>query len=179
MKKSKLIQFAGVCFALALTTTTVFAQGWRNGNRACAGQGYTCINQISGLSDDQKTKIDGLNETHQAKMAELRTQRQSTTDAIEKSEIRTTMLKNVKAHRDEVKSLLTAEQQKQWENLQPGNFGYGRGNGNFQGRGQGNRKCQFAGNYCNRGNRNSNGQGYGYGNRRFNQRCYRNLNQNN
>lgn len=172
---SKLIKFAWVFFALALGTTTLFAQGWRNGKQAGNGRSNYCINQVSGLTDEQKTKIDGLNETHQAKMGELRTQRQSTTDAIEKSEIRTTMLKNVKAHRNEVKSLLTAEQQKEYDLLQArGNYGNGRGNGNFQGRGQG-RGQQFAGNQgCGaRGNRGGGGQGYGRGNRQ-NQGCYRN-----
>lgn len=175
MKMSKLTKLAWVFFALALTSTTLFAQGWRNGKQAGNGRNNNCINQVSGLTDEQKTKIDGLNETHQVKMGELRTQRQSTTDAIEKSEMRTTMLKNVKAHRDEVKSLLTAEQQKEFDLLQArGNYGNGRGNGNFQGRGQG---CgqQFAGNQgCGaRTNRGGGGQGYGRGNRQ-NQGCIRN-----
>lgn len=174
MKTSKLRKLAWVFFALALTTTSLFAQGWRNGNRSFNGPNNNCINQISGLSEEQKTKIDGLNKSHLEKMAQLRTQRQSTTDAIEKSEIRTTMLKNVKAHRDEVKSLLTAEQQNEFAALQQrGNNGNGRGQGNFQGRGQGKGNCQFAGNYGNRGNRNGCGQGYGNGNRR-NQGCFRN-----
>jgi len=85
------------------------------------------------------------------------------------------MLKNVKAHRDEVKSLLTTEQQKEYDLLQAlGNYGNGRGNGNFQGRGQG-RGQQFAGNQvCGaRGNRCGGGQGYGRVNRQ-NQGCYRN-----
>lgn len=174
MKTSKLNKLAWVFFALAFTTTTLYAQGWRNGNRPANGQSYSCINQISGLTDEQKTRIDGLNKTHQAKMAELRTQRQSTTDAIEKSEIRTTMLKNVKTHRDEVKSVLTAEQQKEFEQLQTRwNYDNGRGQGNFIGRGKGNGNCQYAGNYGNRGTRNGCGQGFGNGNRR-NQGCFRN-----
>jgi Spy/CpxP family protein refolding chaperone len=167
MKKSKLTKLAWAFFALAVTSTTLYAQGWNNGKQAGNGWNKTCLNQISGLSDEQKIKIDGLNEIHQAKMAELRTKRQSTNDAIEKSEIRTTMLKNVKAHRDEVKSLLTTEQQKQYDQLQA------RGNGNFQGRGQG-RGQQFAGNQgcgC-RGNRGFGGQGYGRGNRQ-NPGCFR------
>lgn len=172
---SKLSKLAWVFFALAVTSTTLFAQGWRNGKQTVNGRNSNCINQVSGLTDEQKTKIDGLNETHQVKMGELRKQRQSTTDAIEKSEIRTTMLKNVKAHRNEAKSLLTAEQQKEYDLLQArGNYGNGRGNGNFQGRGQG-RGQQFAGNQgCGaRGNRCGGGQGYGRGNRQ-NQGCIRN-----
>ena len=171
---SKLTKLAWVFFALAVTSTTLFAQGWRNGKQDGNGRINYCLNQVSGLNDEQKIKIDGLNETHQSKMEELRTKRQSTTDAIEKSEIRTTMLKNVKTHRDEVKSLLTAEQQKKYDLLQArGNYGNGRGQGNFQGCGRGKGNCQFAGNYENRANRNGGGQGYGRGNRR-NQGCFRN-----
>ncbi|HSO85446.1 MAG TPA: hypothetical protein VLQ91_02765 [Draconibacterium sp.] len=175
MKTSKLTKLAWVFFALAVTSTTLYAQGWRNANRIGNSCNNYCLTQISGFTDEQKIKIDGLNETHQAKMAELRTQRQSTTDAIEKSEIRTSMLKTVKVHRDEVKSLLTAEQQKEYDLLQArGNYGNGRGNGNFQGRGQG--RCQqFAGTQCcvARGYRGGGGQGYGRGNRQ-NQGCFRN-----
>lgn len=171
---SKLTKLAWVFFALAVTSTTLYAQGWRNEKQARNGRNSNCLNQVSGLNDEQKTKIAGLNETHQAKMDELRTQRQSTTDAIEKSEIRTTMLKNVKVHRDEVKSLLTAEQQKEYDLLQSrGNYGNGRGQGNFQGRGQGKGNCQFAGNYGNRCKRGGGGQGYGRGNRQ-NQGFFRN-----
>ncbi len=174
MKTSKLRKLAWVFFALALTTTSLFAQGLRNGNRSFNSPNNNCINQVSGLTEEQKAKIDGLNKSHLEKMAQLRTQRQSTTDAIEKSEIRTTMLKNVNAHRDEVNSLLTTEQQNEFAALQQrGNCGNSRGQGHFQGRGQGRGNCQFAGNYGNRGNRNGGGQGYGNGNRR-NQGCFRN-----
>jgi hypothetical protein len=175
MNLSKLTKLAWVFFALGVTSTTLFAQGWRNGKQAGNGRNNNCINRISGLTDEQQSKIDGLNETHHAKMGELRTQRQSTADAIEKSEIRTTMLKNVKAHRDEVKSLLTAELQNDYDLLQSrGNYGNGRGNANFQGRGQG-RGQQFAGNQgCGaRTSRGGSGQGYGRGNRQ-NQGCFRN-----
>lgn len=151
METSKLKKLAWVFFALALTTTTLFAQGWRNGNRPFYGSNNNCINLISGLSDEQKTKIDGLNKSHLETMSQLRTQRQSSTDAIEKSEIRTTMLKTVKAHREEVKSMLTAEQQKEFDALQQrANYGNGRG--------QGKGNCQTAGNF---GNRNGRGQGNG------------------
>lgn len=140
MKTSNLKNFMWVFFALTLTTTTLFAQGWRNGNRAFAQNNTAapCLTQISGLSDDQTTKISTLNEKHQEAMATLRDERRATTDPIEKNEIRGEMLKKVKAHRDEVRGLLTEEQQKQYDQLftQPNNRGYQRGNGNFRGRGQ-------------------------------------------
>jgi len=174
MNFSKLTKLAWVFFALAVTSTTLFAQGLGNRKQAGNGQNNNCINQLSGLTNEQKTKIDGLNEAHQSKMDELRTKRQAANDAIEKSEIRTTMLKNVKVHRDEVKSLLTAEQQKEYDLLQArGNYGNGRVQENFQGCGRGKGNCQFTGNYETRGNRNGGGQGYGRGNWR-NQGCFRN-----
>jgi hypothetical protein len=167
MKLSKLTKLAWVFFALRGNINHLVCTGLEKRKTSRKRQEQQLFNQVSGLNDEQKTKIDGLNETHQVKMGELRTQRQSTTDAIEKSEIRTTILKNVKAHRDEVKSLLTTEQQKEYDLLQArGNYGNGRGNANFQGRGQG-RGQQFAGNQgCGaRANRGGGRQGYGRGNR--------------
>ncbi len=42
-------------------------------------------------------------------MTTLREERQSTRDAIEKNEIRGTMLKTVKEHREQVRNLLTED----------------------------------------------------------------------
>ena len=154
MKTSKLQKFAWVFFALATATTTVFAQGWRNGNNGNNGQNMVCLEQISDLSEDQKTKIQELEKVHQQEMAELREQRRSTADAIEKNDIRGKMLRNVKAHREEVKNLLNEEQQKQFGQLFSGTTNYRnqRGNGNLRGR------CQYQG-------RQGFGRGQGYGRR--------------
>lgn len=135
MKTSKLIKFAWGFFALALVTTTVFAQGWRNGNNAVSNQNQVCLNQISDLSDDQKSKIQELDKINQEEMAELREQCRSTADAIEKNDIHGEMLRKVKAHREEIKNLLNEEQQKQYEQLfsSTTNFQNQRGNGNFRG----------------------------------------------
>jgi len=163
METSKLKKFAGVFFALTLTTTTLFAQGWRYGNRAFA-QNTTvapCLTQISGLTDEQTAKITALNEKHQEAMANLRDERRATADPIEKNEVRGEMLKKVKAHRDEVRDLLTEEQQKQYDQLfaQTNNRGYQRGNGNFRGRGQFRGQRFAANNGCRGwGNRAGNGQ---------------------
>jgi len=159
MKISKLHKFAWVLFALATATTTVFAQGGRNGNNGNNGQNMICLEQISDLSDDQKSKMQELENNHQEKMTALREKRQSSNDAIEKNEIRGEMLKNVKAHREGVKNLLNEEQQKQYDQLFTGNSSYQnqRGNGNFRG-------CrQYPG-----------GQAYGRrGNQNFNRGCFR------
>jgi hypothetical protein len=58
-------------------------------------------------------------------MTELRVKQRSTFDPIEKNEIRGEMLKKVKAHRNEVKSLLSEDQQKKFDVLQ--NAGFNRG----------------------------------------------------
>jgi len=125
-------KFAIVLIALLLGTTTLFAQGWRNADRP--GYGYnsygpgTCLNLLPDLTEDQKAKITELETAHQEAMAELRVKQRSTFDPIEKNEIRGEMLKKVQAHRDEVKSLLTEEQQKKYDLLHA-RAAYGRRGG--------------------------------------------------
>jgi Spy/CpxP family protein refolding chaperone len=165
MKFSKLQKFAWVFFALATASTTVFAQGWRNGNNGTNGQNLVCLEQISDLSEDQKSKIQELEKIHQEKMAELREQRRSTADAIEKNDIRGTMLRNVKAHREEVKNLLNEKQQKQYNELftSTSKIQNQRGNGNFRGCSPDQGRQGFGHN-----------QGYGRrGNQNFNGGCFR------
>ena len=64
MKTSSLRKFAWAFFALALTTTTVFAQGWRKGNNVQNKQNQPCLTQISNLSKEQVADIDKLNASH-------------------------------------------------------------------------------------------------------------------
>ena len=178
MKTSSLRKFAWVFFALTLTTTTVLAQGWRRGNNVQNNQNQPCLTQVSDLSKEQVAKIGKLEASHQEQMAELREQRQLTTNAIEKSEIRTNMLKNVEAHRNAVKALLNEDQQKQYDQLQGTagngrnqNFGHGRGNGNanFRGQGSGCRNRTYA-----KGN--GNGQNNQCGNQGRGGNCMRHSN---
>ena len=166
MKTSKLQKFAWVFFALALGTSTLFAQGWRNGNRAFAqnNENVTCINYLSDLTDEQVNEITALDEKHQKEMDVLRDKRRATTNWDEKDLIREEMLENIVDHRVEVKNLLTEDQQKEYDLLQlrGNNFrnqraAYQRGNGPGYGNQQG-----FA-----RGNRGgAGGAGYGRGNYR-------------
>lgn len=179
MNTSKLSKFAWAFFALALTTTTVFGQGYRNRNNVFNNQNQVCLNQITDLSEEQKTKIEELENSHQKEMTALRENRQSTRDAIEKNEIRGTMLKTIKAHREKVRNLLTEEQQKQLDQLTTNGNNYGNryGNINSQGRQQFRGQQMFAGN-CRIGNRQGR-QGNGRGNHKFCPGCNRNFNQNN
>ncbi|WP_167616235.1 Spy/CpxP family protein refolding chaperone [Maribellus sediminis] len=161
MKTRSLRKFAWVFFALVLTTATVFAQGRRRANTAQNNQNLPCLTQISNLSDQQKAEIEKLETDHQKAMADLSKQRRSTTDAVGKSEIRTTMLKNVEAHRNEVKALLNENQQLQYDQLQA-SAGYGKNQSN-QGRGNANFKRQGSGN----GNTGIRGQGNACGNHTY------------
>ncbi|WP_297088965.1 hypothetical protein [uncultured Draconibacterium sp.] len=135
MKTSKLKNIAWVIFALVLASTTAFAQGNRNGNGFNQNPKSDCLSSISGLTEEQHQQIDKMEAAHHETMEALRTKRRSTNNAVEKSEIRTEMLKTVEAHRKAVQNLLTDKQQEQYSRLHA-NVGYGR-NQNV-GRGQGN-----------------------------------------
>lgn len=136
MRTREMRKLTLVLLTVILTGSTLFAQGWRGGNRAGYGRNLnwaadttqlTCINMIQGLAEDQITEIKALESEHQKAMAELRNERRSTVDAIEKNEIRGEMLKKVKAHREEVRNLLTEEQQQQYDLLQARNQGWQQG----------------------------------------------------
>jgi hypothetical protein len=170
MKNSKLQKLAWVFFALSLATITAFGQGRGNGNRYYQNQNGNCLQSIQGLTEKQQKQIQKMEDEHQDGMAKLREKRRSTAGAIEKSEIRTEMLKKVEAHRKEVRGMLTEDQQKQYDQLHAyGNYGrnqnVGRGQANFVVRGNGNR------NFVRRGNRGGNfihgNQGGCYSNTNF------------
>jgi hypothetical protein len=134
-------KFALVLITIMLGTTTIFAQGWRSANRPGYNYNYgpgTCLTVLPDLTEDQKAKITELETTHQKAMVELRIKQRSTYEPIKKNEIRGEMLKKVQAHREEVKNLLTEEQQKQYDLLQARNNYGGRGfvPGRRGGRGQ-------------------------------------------
>jgi hypothetical protein len=173
MKTSNLRKLFWVFFALIVTTSSVFSQGWRNGNTVQNNQNQSCLQQISNLSKEQVQEIEKLEKVHQESMTELRTQRRSTINAIEKSEIRTEMLKKVAAHQNEVKNLLSAEQQQEYEMLHNNgrNFRNQRFAQNVNGRNRG------YGNFASNGNNGCRGRGYNaaYGqNSRRGNNCFQN-----
>lgn len=163
MKTQKIRKFTLVIMALVLTGSTVFAQGWRGGNRAGYGRNlnlvtdttrFTCVNLIQGLTEDQKSEIISLENQHQEAMAGFRTERRLTIDTIEKNEIREEMLNRVEIHRDKVRNLLTEEQQQQYDLLQA------RNQGRMQGFAQGRRNAPRGASYAN-GNRGGRGRAAG------------------
>lgn len=141
MKNSKLVKLAWVFIALMASSTSIFAQGWGNGARANGGQNLMCLDYLSNLTENQKTKIEELEKSHQQTMAQFRNERRSTTDLAEKDEIRDEMLEKVNAHRAQVKNLLTDEQKKEYDLLHArgNNFGKQKAKGNrgMAGRGNG------------------------------------------
>jgi len=111
---------------MLMTSMTVFAQRGRGNRNVAYNNNYqTCINEIPDLTQDQIQKITALENAHQAEMDQLRDQRRSTTDVSMKTDIRQKMINARDAHRDQVKALLTPEQQKIYETL-PGNNGRNR-----------------------------------------------------
>lgn len=166
---------AFLVLTIVLAGSTVFAQGWRNGNRAGFGRygnwtadslRFGCVNVIQGLTEDQKSEISKLNKDHRETMAQLREKRRSTFDAIEKNEIRGEMLKAVKAHREEVRKVLTEEQQEELDLLQARNRGWRQGYA--QGRRDARPRAGFTGRNRNRCGNFPGGRYGRMGNRRMN-----------
>ena len=144
MKTKIFTKLALVIVIVAAVTTTTFGQRWNNANRFANNQVAftqpTCINQIADLTDKQITQIMALEKKHQSEMDQFRTQRRSTIDLTEKNNFRAEMDKKVEAHQNEVKSLLSEEQQNQYDllhtyanpNYAQGRQFYGQGAGNNQ-----------------------------------------------
>ena len=126
MRTINFTKFALVIVIMATAATTTFGQRWNNANRFANNQAAfsqpTCINQITDLSDKQVKQITTLEEKHQAKMDEFRAQRRTTLDLAEKNILRAEMDKVVVAHQNEVKALLTEDQQKQYNFVFPGRY---------------------------------------------------------
>ena len=147
-------KFLWIFITLFLGATTTFAQGWGYGNRPGYGAGYSAGYSagygygaapgynygyfIPGLTEEQQTKINELSVNHQKAMAELIIKQRSTYDLAEINTIREEILKMTLAHRENIRNLLTEEQQKQFDLLQSRNVnGMGFGPGRRGGRGRG------------------------------------------
>ncbi len=139
MRTSLFNRFAGLLIAFSLTSGTVFASDYLQGKvRNNQASKPTCVNSISGLTQEQKDKITAMEADHWKEMDALRQSRRSTTDTAQKAEVRKQMDASVANHRNAVKGLLNAEQQKQYDALHAsgGNHRYQRPSGQ-QGSGSG------------------------------------------
>ncbi len=152
MKTKKIQQFGWVILALTLTfASSAQTNNYRNRINT-ASDVKLCLEQISDLTDKQKTDLLMLEEQHQKIMTELRNTRRSTFDLDEKNRIYDQMQYNKNTHQKAVKTLLTAEQQKQYDLIQAGGglhkfqtntyrAGNGRGNNGIR-QGKGNRNIR-------------------------------------
>ncbi|HZL08977.1 MAG TPA: hypothetical protein VFC65_03180 [Prolixibacteraceae bacterium] len=117
MKTKRLNRFAWIFLALTVAALSAVSSNTVDGKGRNRTANATCINQISGLSQDQKDQITALATKHQAAMNELRENRQSTTDVTQKDRVRKQMDTQIESHRNAVKALLTADQQKQFDQI--------------------------------------------------------------
>lgn len=146
MKTSFVSRFAGIFFALILTTGFAFSGNDYTGGGRNNTTNATCVNRISGLTQEQKDQITNLRNSHQSVMNDLREKRRSTTDLAQKDQIRKEMDTVVANHRNAVRGLLNADQQKQYDQLARNGSGqqYGNGQGK-QWRGSGSGNCSGCG----------------------------------
>jgi hypothetical protein len=141
---SKLRKFAWVFFALALATSTLFAQGYRNGNRVNNNRNGAYWKRVSGLTDQQKTAIMALEKKHQEEVVKLRDKRKNAANVSERRGIRKEMRKKAEAHKQNIKNLLTVDQKKQYNNIIEQQSNYRKTQGK-------NKNSQFKGNGGGRG----------------------------
>ena len=151
MKTNFVKGFAGLAIALTVAVISVSAStGFEGQKRNNASHTGDCASQLTGINQQQTEQINALETTHQATMAELREKRRATTDVAEKANIRSEMDAQVTKHRNDVKALLNADQQKQYDQLHAAggkqlkqkkgkNNGNGQGSGTRTGNGKG--KC--------------------------------------
>lgn len=143
MKKSELRKLAWVFFALVLTTPTLFAQGRGYRTNAANTTGYySCINQISNLTEQQRSQILAMESRHQEGMATLRAERRLTVLPDQKTAIGQQMLDHVANHRNSVRAMLNPEQQKQYDAIQQTG---GRGKNRISGAATYSRGCRNGG----------------------------------
>lgn len=122
-----------------------------------------CVTRLKGLTAQQIEKINQLEDQHQKVMDQLRTERRSTANWMEKDKTLAKMLNQKDKHHTQLKEVLTAEQWAEYEALHQNSAQYGNGryavnnsrnNGNGHGnvKGNGHRSC----NWNSRGHGNNN-----------------------
>jgi len=102
---------------MMMTSLTIFAQGGKGNRNAAYSDRSTCIHVIPDLTQEQIRQITTLESVHKAQMDQLRNERRSTRDLMVKADVRAKMISARDTHRDQVKQLLTPEQQRVYETL--------------------------------------------------------------
>ncbi len=117
MKTSRLNRFAWIFLALTVAALSAVSSNISQNKGRNNSTNATCINQISGLSQDQKDRITAMETQHQSAMNDFREKRRSTADATQKDQIRMQMNSQVESHRNAVRAILNADQQKQFDQI--------------------------------------------------------------
>jgi hypothetical protein len=84
-------------------------------NRSCSATDQPGYTQLTGLTDQQIAQIKEKQQAHQSAMTGLREKMRSTTDQNDKQKIKTEMDQLKTSHKQEIRSLLTADQQKEFD----------------------------------------------------------------
>ena len=155
MKISRLNRFIWLYLALTVIAGVAVSSTNFDGKGQNKTFQETCINSISGLSEYQKQRIVAMETQNRSVMNELQEKQQLAIGKTQKKEIRKQMDKQIESHGNEIKTLLSADQQNQFlqfqsyrsnQNLQGQKLGsgkgFGKGNGSGGGRGNGN-KCRM------------------------------------
>ncbi len=135
-----------IMYLLPFESNDLFAQ--RRGNRICTVQNnLNNCQSIPGITTKQKQKISELKESHQQEMELLRQEKRNTRSDEQKNAIDKKMTTKLSNHKNDVKAILTPEQQKYYdENCSKTNRmqrSKGKRNGRGQGNGQGKGVCRF------------------------------------
>ncbi len=143
MKTNLLNRFAWLCLAFTITAGVAVSSNNLDGkdrNNVVAQQ--TCINSISGLSEYQKERITAMELQNQTVVNELREKQQAASGKAQKEELKKQMDKQADNHGNAIKTLLSADQQKQFIQFQsnagkPTSQGQKKGSGKGNGKGNG------------------------------------------
>jgi Spy/CpxP family protein refolding chaperone len=134
--KTRQVIFGMAFMGIMLMAASSFAQ---NRSGVC---------NIPNLTSDQSAKIEKLCTTHQTEMDALRSKKIAATSWEAKGKIQDEMETKRTAHFNQVKTLLTPEQQKYFDENQNGRKGNFACNGNGRGKGNGNGNGRRGGNCC-------------------------------
>ena len=159
MKTSRINRVAGTFLALIVTAGVAVSSNNPDGKSRNNSPQQTCVNLISGLSEYQRERIVAMEVQNQTVMNDLRERQHSASGKAQREEIKKQMEKQIGNHGNAIKTVLSADQQRQYIQFQSngGNpnsqgqkqgggmgagKGSGRGNGSEGGRGNGN-KCRM------------------------------------
>ncbi|BBE18253.1 hypothetical protein AQPE_2415 [Aquipluma nitroreducens] len=155
MKISRINRVAGTFLALIVTAGAAVSNNNPDGKNRNNSPQETCVNSISGLSEYQKDRIVAMETQNQKVMNDLRERQHSASGKAQREEIKKQIDKQIENHGNTIKTVLSADQQRQYIQFQSngGNpnpqgqrqgagKGSGRGSGSGGGRGNGN-KCRM------------------------------------